>query len=122
MRHDAAPHVDARPARRSFVGIELLAQRRVDAVAGDGNGAFDRSERFAGRPAHTQAHAIVAERIDADAGAAEDDPIGADALARRGEQHRVQVGTVDRQLRHVVAGPASGGLAVDVLAEAVEER
>jgi hypothetical protein len=38
------------------------------------------------------------------------------------EQDRLQVGAVDRQLRRVVAGPASGRLAVDVLAEAVEER
>jgi hypothetical protein len=37
-------------------------------------------------------------------------------------RHRLQVGAVDRQLRRVVAGPASGRLAVDVLAEAVEER
>ncbi len=74
------------------------------------------------RPAQAQPHAIVAERIDADAGVAEDDPLRADPLAGRGEQDRLQVGAVDRELRHVVTGPATRGLAVDVLAEAVEER
>src|SRR5262249_2753471 len=33
----AAPHVDAGITRLAFVGIELLAHRRIDAVAGDGD-------------------------------------------------------------------------------------
>jgi hypothetical protein len=69
-----------------------------------------------------QADGRVAGVVDRDAGAAGDDAIGADPSAHGFEQDRLQVGAVDRQLRRVVAGPAPGRLAVDVLAEAVEER
>ena len=60
--------------------------------------------------------------VDADAGVAGDDRVGAEALLHRGEQHALQVAAVDRELRRLVAGPASRGLGVDELAEAVEER
>ena len=102
--------------------MELPAQRRVDAVAADRDGA---STSAGGAPAGSwkrRRTRVVAGAIDADAGMAGDDAVGAEALPHRGEQHRLQVGAVDRELRRVVAGPASGGLAVDELAEAVEER
>ena len=48
QRH-AAPHVDARPARRALVRMELAANRRVDAVAGDRQRRLDLGQRL--RPA-----------------------------------------------------------------------
>ena len=40
----------------------------------------------------------------------------------RRQEHALQVAAVDRELRRLVAGPAAGGLGVDELAEAIEER
>ena len=94
----------------------------MDAVAADGDGGHRIAARRAGGIVEAQANARVADALDGDAGVAGDDAIGADPLAHGVEQDRLQVGAVDRQLRRVVAGPASGRLAVDVLAEAVEER
>ena len=122
MRRHAAPHVDARPARRSFVGIELAAQHRVDAVATDGDAALDRARIAAVDGAQANADALGTDRIDADAGVAGDHAIGAESLAHRREQHRLKVAAMDRELRHVVTGPAAGRLGIDELSEAVEER
>ena len=120
MRDDAAPHVDARPARRAFVRIELLADRGVDAVAADRDAAA-RVGSGAPRGSRKRARTAAAGVVDADAGVAGDDAIAAEPLAHRREQHRLQVAAVDRELRRVVAGPASARLDVDQLAEAVEE-
>jgi hypothetical protein len=94
----------------------------MDAVAADGDGRHRLAVRRAGGIVEAQANARVVDVVDRDAGMARDDAIGAEPFADGVEQDRLQVGAVDRQLRRVVAGPASGRLAVDVLAEAVEER
>jgi hypothetical protein len=49
-------------------------------------------------------------------------PIGSGALEESVEQHALEIAAVDRELRHVVSGEPSRGLAVDELAEAIEER
>jgi hypothetical protein len=93
----AAPHVHARIARCAFVGVELLAQGRVDAVATDGHGAA-----HGGRIGEVDGDAA---RVLRHAGAAvvADDAVRAQALERLFEQHRLQVAAVDRELRPVVA-------------------
>ena len=97
VRRDAAPHVDARPARRPFAGIELPAHDRMDAVAGDGDPGLDIGQRCAvGRESARRTRSSSAASIDADAGMAGDHPVGAEPLAHRGEQHRLQVAAMDR--------------------------
>ena len=100
--------------------MKLAPQRRMDAVAGDHQRAFGPFVRVA-RAAQGDANPR-SEVFGRDARAAGDDAIGADPVAHGVEQHRLQVAAVNRELRRVVAGPAPGRLAVDVLAEAIEER
>src|SRR6202012_1751702 len=103
------------------VGEELLADRRIDAVAGD-------------RDAAAQGKSLLAPRAvgegDGDAGfilrnaetmAVDDQAIGARAVAERIEQHHLQIAAMDRELRMVVAGGAAERLLVDQLPEAIEE-
>ena len=102
--------------------MELAAQRGMNAVAADGDAGNGVSERCTAGVDEAQANARVVARIDADAGVAGDDSLAADPCPHGVEQDGLQIGAVDRQLRRIVAGPAAGRLAVDVLAEAVEER
>ena len=117
----AAPHVDARIARRALVREELPAHRRMDAVAGDCDGRPPRRQRLPCRVAEMDGHALGV-LLDAGAGPAGQDALVADALPRRVEQHRLQIAAVDRELRMRVAGMAAERLGIDQLAEAVEER
>ncbi len=117
---DAAPHVDAGIFRRALVRIELLAQHRMDALAGHRHGAAHGGERLAVRILES-GDRLVAVVVDARAAVTEDDLVGAGARLERLEQHHLQVAAMDGELRHVVAGEAAGRLAVDVLAEAVVE-
>ena len=94
----------------------------MDAVAADGHRGRGLGEGSTFRVAEAKTHAVRGERLGADAGLARDDAIGADSRSHRLEQPGLQVGAMDRELRRVVAGPAARRLAVDVLAEAIEER
>ncbi len=119
-RH-AAPHVDAGIARLAFVGEELLADRRIDAVAGDRDAAAHGEALLAaGTVGEGDGDTGLILR-DAEAMTVDDDAIGARAVAERIEQHHLQIAAMDRELRMVVAGGAAERLLVDQLPEAVEE-
>lgn len=112
----ASPHVDARIARRALVRIQLLAQRRVDAVAAHRDRAAHR--RAAIGEVHRHAVGIL---FDAGAAVAALHAVGAQALQGFVQQHRLQVAAVDRVLRPVVARVLAGGLAEHQLAVLGEE-
>src|SRR5512143_3741934 len=59
--------------------------------------------------------------FDACAAPAGDHSVRARTLQERIEQDHLQVATVDRELRHVVAGKTTSRLAVNELAEAIVE-
>src|SRR6185312_3316010 len=115
---DSPPHIDPGIDRLAVIGIELFAQGRMDAVGGD------------------HAMSLLRRQLGAIPGAAEPHGavgLGADALAteavalrpRRGdegiEQHAMQIGAMDRDLRPAIARRAAELLLIDELAEAVEE-
>ncbi len=119
-RH-AAPHVDAGIARLAFVRKKLLADRRIDAVAGDrdatAHGAAVRAARPIGEM-HADAGLIL---LDAEAMMIGDEPVVPRARAEGIEQHHLQIAAMDRELRMIVAGGAPERLLIDQLAEAIEE-
>src|SRR6185312_4881790 len=67
------------------------------------------------------ANGPIAFVIDSRAFVVKDHLIRSGALNECIEQHQLQVATVNRELRHVVTGKTAGGLAVDVLTEAIVE-
>jgi hypothetical protein len=59
---------------------------------------------------------------DSDVPVIKGDPVGAEPVDERGQQDLLQVAAMDGELGVLVPGEASGRLAEDELAEAVEER
>ncbi len=108
--HRTAPHVDARIQGRPLVGIELAAQRRMDAVAAHRDLAALRLDVV---EMDRDARAVL---VDLQAAMGEPHGVAAEALPHRVEHHPVQVGAMDRKLRPVVAGEAAARLLVDELA------
>ena len=120
MPRHPAPQVDAAIGERALVRIELRPHRRMDAVAGDQHIGLLGGERGAVRGGEARRHARLA-LLDAHAAMAGDEVVGAQPLAHGVEQHLVQVGAVDREMRPLVPGSQPPGLAVDQLAVAGEE-
>ena len=116
----AAPQVEAAELERPLVGIELRAHRRVDAVAGDQHVALRRQQRPAVRIGEARGDAAAA-LLDADAAMPGDEILRADPLAHRGQQHALQVGAQQRDVRPQVAGRLAERLAIDELAVPGEE-
>src|SRR5439155_16709753 len=112
---DAAPHVDARVYGRSLIRVELPANDRVNAVAGDRDRA---SRKSSVRKAHGGAVAVLLDRL---AALPQRDGIVAEPLAHRLDQHAVQLPAVDRELRPFVSGVTAARFLVDELPEAVVE-
>ena len=93
----------------------------MDAVAGDQHVAGLRRQRRAVGRGEARGDAAVV-LLDADAAMAGDEALGAEPADRRVEQHLVQVGAVDRNVRPLVAGGHPPRLAIDQLTVAGEER
>ena len=121
---DAAPHVDARIKRRALVRMKTLADRPS---------AGRRRRRARPRAASgRRSPARVSSKCATTPCASCSKPMHVQPVSARGrrraagdrriEQHALQIAAMDRVLRIVVAGVAAERLAVDQLAEAVEER
>ena len=118
---DAAPHVDAGIARLALIGEKLLADHRIDAVAGNrGASAHALADGIAGADRKMQGDAVVV-LLDAGAVMVGENAVGAGAALEGFQQHHLQVAAMNRELRMVVAGRAPERLLIDQLAEAVEE-
>src|SRR5205823_3205919 len=98
-----------------------LADRRVDAVAGDrdaaAHGRARRPVRAVGE-CHGNAGIIL---LDAEAVMICDDPVVPGAGAESIEQHHLQIAAMNGELRMIVTGGASQRLLIDQLAEPIEE-
>ncbi|MDT4839847.1 hypothetical protein FQZ97_736480 [compost metagenome] len=111
----AAPHVHAGIAGRAFLGVKLLAQHRVDAVAAHRDATAHRGQRVAVVVLEARRDGIGvllharAPRVDHYA-------VVAQALAHGGKQGHLQIAAMDGVLRPVVARVDAGGLAIDELA------
>src|SRR4051812_6527966 len=112
---DPAPHVDAGITRRAFGRIELLANDRMYSVATYGRRAPD------GLAVLDLQHDVVFFLGNRNTMRIQVQAVRADALLERLEQDHLQVAAMDRKLRPFVAGAPPKRLAVDQLAEAVEE-
>src|SRR5262245_5635932 len=114
-RH-AAPHVDPAVARLAFIGVELPADHGVNAVAAYGRLSLDRvavaEEQLYRLPGLFKTQAMPTEM----------NALLVDALFNRGEQHRLQIGAMDRELRPPIPRSATERLPVDQLAESVEKH
>ncbi len=104
-----------------FVRIEVPADRRVDAVAGDRGGGAHGLERAAGRHLGEVKRRRVVVLFDADAIAVGHDAVAAEPFARCLVKDQMQPPAMDADLRQLIAGESSALLPVDQLAEAVEE-
>jgi hypothetical protein len=118
-RH-AAPHIDAGIFRRAFLGVELLAQGRMDSFATHRDATALRRQRLA-VCVDKMSDRFTALAVNARAAPTGDDFVGARARNEFVEQHHLQVAAMDGELRHVVAGETAGRLVVDKLAEAIVE-
>ena len=115
-RGDAAPEDAPVPDRRAFVGIELFADRGVNAVGRDQKRAVMAAGRFSGR---------LVDEIGADAVRclgpvaqmmAGENIFAAQPFGRGIEQDLLQRAAMDRELRPFVAGLDPARLAPDRLA------
>src|SRR6201999_793287 len=116
-RH-AAPHVNAGIAWLAFVRKELLADGRIDAVAGDHGAAADRAADSAARPIgkmHADAGSIL---LDTNTVMTGDEAVAAGAGAKRIQQRHLQIAAMDRELRMFIARRAAERLLIDQLPEA----
>ena len=116
----ATPQVEAAKTERPLVGIVLRAHRGVDAVAGDQHVAFRRRQRPALRIGEVRGDAAAA-LLDAHAAMPGDEVVRPDPLAHGGQQHPLQVGAKQRDMRPQMAGRLAERLAIDELAVAGEE-
>ncbi len=116
---DAAPHGDPTVGQRPLVGMQVRADRRMDAVGADQHIGTERLG-LAVSVAGADQHAAVAllDTLHAETGAYR---LLAEALAHRGEQDHLQFAAMDRVLRIGVAGfhparlgPYRGAALVDV--------
>jgi hypothetical protein len=117
-----APHVDARIPGFALARVELPADGRMHAVAGDDDVRADTGQcRVVGGGTERQVRRVLVLR-DARASVVEQDGVRPEAFPYGAEQHGVQPAAVDGVLRSAVAGVTAGGLAEDELAEPVEEH
>ena len=115
---DAAPHQDALPLGRAFVGIEVRAHGGVDAVGADQDVGLRRLDGIAAAvdEAGDDLAALLLEGREA---AAEPDLVRAQHLPGRLEQDHLQLAAMDRELRPRQAGVPAARIGPDRLAVAV---
>jgi hypothetical protein len=117
-RH-AAPHIDTGVDRLAFVGVELLADHRVNAVGADDGSAALRRQPFARAGALEKSTAILSR---AHALPAKQQALAARFFDERIEQDLMELAAMNRDLRPVITRRAAERLLVDELAETVIER
>ncbi len=118
---DAAPHVDAGIHRLTFIGMELLANDGMKAIAGNHDLAFLRRALLAGIGIGEEGPGAGAILVKAGAFPAGEQPVGSDTLLERLEQDDLEIAAMNLKLWPIVAGQTPGRLAVHKLAEPVEE-
>src|ERR1700738_4541351 len=101
-RH-ASPHVDAGIARFALAREKLLADRGVDAVAGDRGATAYGAAIGAPRPVRETDVDAGLILFDADAMMAGVEPVASHARPEGIEQHHLQIAAVDRELGMLVA-------------------
>ena len=102
--------------------VQLLADVRMQAIAGDQHVAFPLDRRRASRSVDKPGSYLRRGLLEANAFATREKSIRPDALPERFEQQLLQIAAMNRELRPIVTGPATRGLAIDALAEAIEEH
>ena len=113
---DAAPQDAAVPDRRAFAGIELFANRRMDAVGRNQQCAVETALRFAGRLVDEFGADAVLRLAPAGEMVAGENVLFAQPLDRGIEQNLLQRAAMDRKLRPFVTGLDAARLAPDRLA------
>ena len=119
-RRGAAPHDGAAPLDRRLRRVHLRPHRRMQAVRGDQQAAFDFRARRPSRVSTQRGHAVGVVAVAGDA-VAQPDRIGAEPLERRPVQQHLQLAAVHRVLRPAVAGQQAARLGIDVVAVAPDQ-
>src|SRR5262245_20691561 len=117
---DSAPHVDPGILGWPLVRKELFAQDRVNAFSADDDAAA-LAWQWPAVNVLKMRNRLRAVVFDTDAAPARDHFVGACAFHERIKEDHLQVAAMNGELRHVIAGETTGGLAINKLAEAVVE-
>ena len=119
-RH-AAPHVDAGIARFAFAREKLLADRGIDAVAGDGGTTAYGAAVAASRPVGKTDADTGLILFNSDAVLVGQQPVGSGARTEGIEQDHLQIAAMDGELWVLVARCPSQRLPINQLTEAIEK-